>query len=153
MPPLSLKNKSHGAPFDDIYRVSGRDHQPLARVAQEVYDKLSNEFKPHGISIMSVSFGPLRVPDEIQETRVKQWKSNWDTSIRSNSVGGGIRKIDTEAAEIQGKVIRDLLDNVRTMADASGIPPEHRQRLENVIYDIATEGFVRVLIPESKSDK
>ena len=140
-------------PFNDIYRVTERNHQPLAKVAQEVKDKLALEFKPHGIKILSVSFGDLTLPEEISNTRMKQWQANWNTSINSGKVGGGIRAIDPESAEIQGKVVKDLLANVRTMADASGMPAAHVERLENIIYDIATEGFVRALVPESKNKK
>lgn len=141
--------------LDQLYEVNARGRSPLTRIAEQVKELTTAEFKDKGLQIDAVAVAPLKLPTAVAQARLKQWEKGWKDAVEAKKLGSDIKPLDPAAAEHQMEVLDELHQNIQILR-AAGNQPFSRaiaDRLEQVVAAAAAEGLLRTLIPAPKAEK
>ena len=130
----------------------------LITVETLVKEKLNIFFKDRGLSIEAVEILPFKLPDNVLDARLGEWKGKWKKLAGERWMGRGVRKVSPAVAEAQLSVIKDLLDSLQVYKEVGNTQlspdlPGYDQimeQIEQVILDATAEGVMRAMFPEGK---
>lgn len=140
--------------LDDLLQVNTLGTDTLDEIHHEMLEQLNAFAQKKGMQVRDIELAPLRLPKEVQTTRLNAWKKSWQAPIENRKLGKSIKRISPDQARAQLQVVEDLLENLNTFADADAdvaIRDDIIEQVREVITDAAAEGLLKSLIPDPKT--
>jgi hypothetical protein len=126
---------------------------PLVEVGKAVKERLDKSFEKHGITIVSAGTGPMELPEEVTDQRIRNWQADWLIRMEEEKSAG-----DTEVywqhmlarAYSQIEIIDQIMKSIELMRanDEVELTEVIALRMIEAIEEAAADEKVQELIPQ-----
>jgi hypothetical protein len=105
--------------WEDAETVS-RDRNPRIEIAETFRDRLKKEMQPLGIEVIGGGISDIKVPEEIVEQRIKNWRVERDRDIEI-AIAEAKARIALREQEVLGETRLEILTRlVQVLQEAEG---------------------------------
>ncbi len=136
--------------------LEGAGAEPVSQIKRKIKSalqeqQLDTEFQTlsKGMEILSVSIGPVELPDEVIEKRVSTWQVEWQNRVSQELISGDIeaqRLYQQARARAQVENIENLLTSIEAMRRQTGVEL-HEAVMRQVMEILESLSAVRSLGP------
>lgn len=91
---------------------------PMQEINQRILQSMQADPALRGIRIMLAKAGPLKLPKEIQEQNITNWRAEWQRKIEIEKAAGDaevIRRMKQARARAQIEIIETIIQNLEVM--------------------------------------
>ena len=148
-----LVTEISGYSLDDLERKHELDPSPMEQISERLNNRLRQEFQQHGITVVSVGVGPFKLPDDITEQRIMNWRAEWEKRIKSEQAAGeaeAVRQMALARARAQIEIISRITERIEAMR-ASGdaeLTDVVALRMIEAMEEAVADDKVRDLVPQ-----
>ncbi|MFN2303290.1 MAG: SPFH domain-containing protein, partial [Anaerolineales bacterium] len=119
-----------------------QDRTIFSGIAQRVRRQLRAEFDDWGIKIINVNVSPVKLPDDILEQRLDNWRAPLQSQILTEAAKGNAEiflRIKQAKAKAQVEIIENTIKSINDMhqSDQASLPEIVTLRIFDVIEDVA----------------
>ena len=139
--------------LDDLERKDELEPSPMEKIAERLNRRLKQQFQGHGITVLSVGVGPFKLPDDITEQRMMNWRAEWERRIQSEKAAGeaeAVRQMALARARAQIEIISRITERIEAMR-ASGeaeLTDVVALRMIEAMEEAVADDKVRDLVPQ-----
>jgi regulator of protease activity HflC (stomatin/prohibitin superfamily) len=139
--------------LDDLERKDDLEPSPMEQIAERLNNRLRQKFLGHGISVLSIGVGPFKLPDDISEQRIMNWRAEWEKRIQSEKAAGeaeAVRQMALARARAQIEIISRITERIEAMS-ASGdaeLTDVVALRMIEAMEEAVADDKVRDLVPQ-----
>lgn len=121
-------------------------------IQQRIRGQLRSTFDEWGIKIHQVKVLPVKVPDEIVEQRLANWRAPWQSQILAQAAAGNaeaMRRVKLARARAQVEIIENVMDSIDEMSQAEegSLPEIITLRVIDILEDAATKSTSQAYLP------
>lgn len=121
-------------------------------IAQRVRRQLRATFDDWGIKIHSVSVSPVKLPDDILEQRLDNWRAPLQSQILAEAAKGNAEaylRIKHARARAQVEIIEKIMQSINEMRqnEQASLPEIVTLRIIDVLEDAATKSTSQAYLP------
>ena len=129
-----------------------QDRTIFSGIAQRVRRQLRAEFDDWGIKIINVNVSPVKLPDDILEQRLDNWRAPLQSQILTEAAKGNAEiflRIKQARAKAQVEIIENTIKSINDMrqSDQASLPEIVTLRIFDVIEDVATKNPSQAYLP------
>ena len=129
-----------------------QDRTIFSGIAQRVRRQLRAEFDDWGIKIINVNVSPVKLPDDILEQRLDNWRAPLQSQILTEAAKGNAEiflRIKQAKAKAQVEIIENTIKSINDMhqSDQASLPEIVTLRIFDVIEDVATKNPSQAYLP------
>jgi hypothetical protein len=139
--------------LDDLERKDDLEPSPMEQIKERLNNQLKQEFRQHGISIVSVGVGPLKLPDDVTDQRIINWQAEWEKRIRGEKAAGdaeAVRQIALARARAQIEIISRTTERIEAMRASceAALTDVVALRMIEALDEAVADDKVRDLVPQ-----
>lgn len=139
--------------LDDLERKDELEPSPMEQISERLNNRLRQEFQRYGISVLSIGVGTFKLPDDITEQRIMNWRAEWEKRIQSEKADGeaeAMRQMALARARAQIEIISRITERIEAMR-ASGeaeLTDVVALRMIEAMEEAVADDKVRDLVPQ-----
>jgi regulator of protease activity HflC (stomatin/prohibitin superfamily) len=129
-----------------------RDRTIFTGIAQRVRRQLRGTFDDWGINILSVSIVPVKLPDDILEQRLDNWRAPLQSQILAEAAKGNAEaylRIKQAKARAQVEIIEKIMRSINELRQSkqASLPEIVTLRIIDVLEGAANKGSSQTYLP------
>ncbi|PIE79520.1 MAG: hypothetical protein CSA11_11860 [Chloroflexi bacterium] len=142
--------------LEQLYQMDSNGNGPKTEIHQRVKSFLETNDQLQGIEIISVGSGIIKLPEEVQKQRIKQWQAQWQSTIMLQKA-----KVDAEAelrlkharARAQIEIIQNITQSIMasTRSDVNVTEIVALRTIE-ALEEAVSDSAVQALVPQPVLD-
>jgi regulator of protease activity HflC (stomatin/prohibitin superfamily) len=140
--------------IDELQQSNAR-FSVRSEISQRIHRKLAQKAEVNGIELQSVGIGPITVPKEILDQRIKTWQAEWQRKITERHAKGdaeAIQQIKKARARAQIEIIEKITQSIESMRyrENSNLTEIITLRMIEALEEATTHSSVQVqgLVPQ-----
>lgn len=139
--------------LDDLERKDDIDPSPMEQIANRLNNRLRQKYQRYGISVLSIGVGSFKLPDDISEQRIMNWRAEWEKRIQGEKADGeaeAVREMALARAKAQIEIIAKITEGIEAMR-ASGeaeLTDVVALRMIEAMEEAVADDKVRGLVPQ-----
>lgn len=121
-------------------------------IQQRIRRQLRSTFDEWGIKVHQVKVAPVKVPDEIVEQRLANWRAPWQSQILAQAAAGdaeALRRVKLARARAQVEIIESIMLSIDEMrqAEEGSLPEIVTLRVIDILDEAATKSTSHAYLP------
>jgi hypothetical protein len=139
--------------LDELSRPDRSSAPPMEAIEGRVKRQLATTFDQHGITILALRVGQVKVPEDVVEQRIKNWQSGWQSRILADSTLGeaeAVKRVKLARARAQIEIIENLTENIEAMhrSGQTNLTDVVALRMIEALNEASADETVRALVPQ-----
>lgn len=139
--------------LDELSQPDRSSAPPMEAIEARVERQLAATFEQHGIAILDVRVGQVKVPEDVVAQRIKNWQRGWQGRILADATVGeaeAVKRVKLARARAQIEIIENITENIEAMhrSGQTNLTDVVALRMIEALKEASADEAVQALVPK-----